>query len=265
MIKCIYHANCVDGFTAATILKHRYPEAKMIKGIHGESPPEVLFDDVFILDFSYSRDTIIEMAKDAMNIIILDHHKSAREELVDLPSNVKVVFDMERSGAGITWDYFHCMDNMPKFVQHVQDRDLWKFELDYTKEFSAGLFAYEYDFDHYTSMIYEVDYTEDLINDGFSILRKQTKDINELIKSASYRMDICGHNVPVLNVPYTYASEAGSLMAVGQPFAATYYDTEKTRKFSLRSTDDGIDVSEIAVKMGGGGHRNASGYEVDRL
>lgn len=34
------------------------------------------------------------------------------------------------------------------------------------------------------------------------------------------------------------------------------------RVFSLRSTPDGIDVSEIAKARGGGGHRNAAEFVV---
>ena len=34
--------------------------------------------------------------------------------------------------------------------------------------------------------------------------------------------------------------------------------------FSLRSTDDGLDVSEIATAYGGGGHRAAAGFSVPR-
>lgn len=262
---CIYHKNCVDGFTAATIVKQNIPEAKMIGGVHGESPPDVLFENVIIVDFSYPRDVILEMAKEALSITIIDHHKSAQKDLVDLPGNVTVFFDMQESGASLTWQHFHPAEEMPMFVQHVKDRDLWTFELEYTKEFSAGLFILGYNFDLYQRMIYEVDRVPDLMSDGASIMKKQTKDINELIASCAYRMDICGYDVPVLNVPYMYASEAGSIMCKGQPFAATYYDTEKTRKFSLRSTDGGVDVSEIAVKMGGGGHRNASGYRIDKV
>jgi len=55
---------------------------------------------------------------------------------------------------------------------------------------------------------------------------------------------------------------AGHEMAKGRPFAACYWDTPKGRVFSLRSSDDGADVSEVAKQYGGGGHRNASGFTV---
>jgi oligoribonuclease NrnB/cAMP/cGMP phosphodiesterase (DHH superfamily) len=75
-------------------------------------------------------------------------------------------------------------------------------------------------------------------------------------------MNIGGHNVPMANLPYTLTSDAGHLLAKGEPFAGCYWDTPKGRVFSLRSQDDGLDVSEIAKQYGGGGHKNASGFRL---
>jgi hypothetical protein len=52
-----------------------------------------------------------------------------------------------------------------------------------------------------------------------------------------------------------------NMLAEGRPFGACYYDNaEGKRVFSLRSKDEGADVSEIAVAYGGGGHARASGF-----
>ena len=51
-------------------------------------------------------------------------------------------------------------------------------------------------------------------------------------------------------------------MAEGEPFAACYWDTPEGRVFSLRSSSDGVDVSEIAKQFGGGGHKNAAGFKI---
>jgi len=75
-------------------------------------------------------------------------------------------------------------------------------------------------------------------------------------------MEIGGHCVPVANLPYTLVSDAGHLLAKGAPFAACYWDTPEGRVFSLRSTDEGLDVSAIAKQYGGGGHIHASGFRV---
>ena len=68
--------------------------------------------------------------------------------------------------------------------------------------------------------------------------------------------------MPVLNAPYFWSSDAGHIMGVGEPFAACYWDTPGGRVYSLRSAEDGVDVSEIAVMYGGGGHKHAAGFKV---
>jgi len=101
-----------------------------------------------------------------------------------------------------------------------------------------------------------------MIEEGAAIERKHHKDVAELVSALKRRVTIGGHNVWAANVPYTLTSDAGHLMAQGEPFAACYWDTPDGRVYSLRSTDNGADVSEIAKQYGGGGHRNASGFRL---
>ena len=55
---------------------------------------------------------------------------------------------------------------------------------------------------------------------------------------------------------------SGNIMSIGEPFAASYYDVKDGRIYSLRSQPEGIDVSEIAKAMGGGGHKHAAGFKI---
>ena len=99
---------------------------------------------------------------------------------------------------------------------------------------------------------------------GAAIERKHHKDVAELVKVCQRRMLIGGHDVPVASLPYTLVSDAAHAMAQGEPFAACYWDTAEGRNFGLRATDDGLDVSDIAKKYGGGGHAKAAGFKVPR-
>jgi hypothetical protein len=103
---------------------------------------------------------------------------------------------------------------------------------------------------------------EELRLDGLAIERKHQRDIRALIKSGTRRMRLCGHEVPLLNVPFTMASDAGNLLAQDEPFAICYWDDSNGRVFSLRSAEQGVDVSEIARSFGGGGHRHAAGFRL---
>lgn len=262
---CIYHANCADGFTAAWAVRKKHPDTEFHPGTYGKEPPDCAGRDVVMVDFSYKRDVLLQIASVADTVLILDHHKSAAGDLVDLPANVTAIFDMNRSGAMMAWNHYHPDTEPSKLIRHVEDRDLWLFKMEHTRAFQANLFSLEYTFENWdgvadlceNTIVYNV-----FVGQGEAIERKHFKDVKELIRAAAYRSVIAGHEVPTLNAPYFYSSDAGHQMSQGEAFAACYYDTADNRVYSLRSQPDGADVSLIAAKFGGGGHKNAAGFRV---
>jgi len=270
---CIYHGNCADGFTAAWVVRRAIGDGVQFHpGVYQEPPPDVEGRDVFIVDFSYKRDVLMQMAEKARSITILDHHKTAAEDLLGLPQpadwytsggmpfpGLTALFDMNRSGAGLAWDYFFTSPR-PVMLNHVEDRDLWRFALRKTREIQASVFSYPYDFKAWDFLM-SADPAQ-LAVEGEAIERKHFKDIRELVNVVTRDFTIGGYTVPVANLPYTLTSDAGHLLANGKPFAGCYWDTPGGRVFSLRSTEEGLDVAEIAKQYGGGGHKHASGFRV---
>lgn len=258
---CIYHGNCADGFGAAWVVRQALGEIEFFPGVYQTSPPDVTGKDVLMVDFSYKRPVLDEMAAKAKSILIIDHHKTAAEDLVNLPANVVCEFDMSHSGAVLTWRHFFPDKSPPQLLLHIEDRDLWRFALTNTREIQANVFSYPYDFQVWDTLM--ATRTDDLVREGSAIERKHFKDIDELLGVTTREMIIGGYRVPVANLPYTLVSDAAHKMAQGKPFAACYWDTPKGRVFGLRSADDGIDVSAVAKQYGGGGHAHAAGFTID--
>ena len=274
---CIYHGNCADGFGAAWVVRKKFGDkVDFHAGVHQNQPPDVTGKHVIFVDFSYKRAVLLEMATKAKSITILDHHKSAADDLTGFPepetitswindepptTHITTLFDMNRSGAMMAWNYFFPEDEAPLLISHIQDRDLWLFRMNGTREIQANVFSYPYDFKIWDDLM-EMD-VRFLRNEGAAIERKHHKDIAELLGVTKRRMIIGGHSVPVANLPYTLASDAGHILGVNEPFAATYYDTPEGRVFSLRSAEDGLDVSDIAKIYDGGGHPHAAGFRVE--
>lgn len=90
---------------------------------------------------------------------------------------------------------------------------------------------------------------------------KRIADIDAAL-AGTRTMIIGGRKVPVCNMPPVWASDAANRLAEGNPFAATYVDGATARHFSLRSDAAGLDVSEVAQRYGGGGHKHAAGFKV---
>lgn len=332
-VLCIYHRNCADGLGAAWAV-HRALGAGVdyhAAAYSDEGWPDVTGRDVLIVDFSYKRPVLEEMARRARSVLVLDHHKTAAEELARvhppahgsfslwkqnllvedlstripedkeagdwLRSNLAAIFDMERSGAGITWDYLHRAAWLhgdqppprPRIIDLIEDRDLWWFNYgEETRAFHATLTSY--DIADLSGMLARLDewylYTSGMVDpsahsarwravldEGRSILRYERALVAGMVAGTRRAMRIAGHVVPVANVPGQLASETGNLMCSQSwdtnipntpppPFTATYYDSADDRRhFSLRSPPGGADVGAIAKQFGGGGHKHAAGFD----
>jgi oligoribonuclease NrnB/cAMP/cGMP phosphodiesterase (DHH superfamily) len=257
---CIYHDHCADGFASAWVVRRALgADVEFLAARYQDAPPDVTGRDVVIVDFSYPRTVLEALIAQAKSVTILDHHKTAQADLDGLPG-ATTVFDMDRSGARITWDHFFPGETPPQLLLHIEDRDLWRFKLLLTREVTASLFSHPYEFDLWDCLM-AVDPLA-MAKEGAALERKHAKDIAELLPVVTRPMLICGHQVQVANLPPIFASEAGGQLAKGQPFGACYWDTPDGRQFSLRSSDAGEDVSAIAKIYGGGGHRNAAGFRV---
>ncbi|RWR34990.1 phosphohydrolase [Sinirhodobacter populi] len=285
---CLYHGNCADGFTAAWAVWRALGDGvEFLPAHYGMTPPEVTGRDVIMVDFSFKRPVIDALAETCRTMLILDHHATAAEDLARIgapyaygwetyleavhnayhqfdrdPRAPFAIFDMNRSGAQIAWDFFHPGEPRPQLVEYVADRDLWRFDLPSSREIAAVLHSHDFDFDMWDVLASMIDRNiGDLVSQGTAIERKSRKDVAGMVRLTRRSMRIGGQVVPVANLPPIMASDAGHLLAEGQPFAASYFDKDGARIFSLRSRQGGADVAAIAAQYGGGGHRNAAGFQ----
>ncbi len=260
---CIYHGGCDDGFGAAWAVWKRDGDCVQYHpAVYGDPPPDVTGLDVAIVDFSYKRPVLLEMATKAKRIVVLDHHKTAEADLCDLSApNLEVHFDMNRSGAMMAWEYFHPGKAVPRFLEYIQDRDLWTKQFWDIDQFTAALRSYPQDFNVWAKLAEDV---TSICREGISIQRYYRTLVEQAKKHAHIR-EIAGHKVPVVNGSLFLASEVAGELAEGNPFAAMYAETATGIIWSLRSrAPDGVDVAEIAKRFGGGGHKHAAGFSVPR-
>ena len=166
---------------------------------------------------------------------------------------------MNKSGATLAWEFFHPGKEAPKFIQYITDRDLWKWELPYSKEFSAAFDMVPYDFEEFEK--FEDDSVfDDAVKRGSYILAYSKTVVKKVCDKAASRK-INDHNVLVVNSSH-WMSEIGARLAPDCDFAMIwYYDhIDKILKISLRAFHDKIDVSEVSKRFGGGGHKKAAGF-----
>lgn len=250
----LYH-NDADGFGAAFACWHEFNDHATYIPVQYKQPVPELPEGttrLLIVDFSYDRATCEELAS-KYDLTIIDHHKTAKEALEGLDY---AIFDMEKSGAVLTWEYFHPARPVPAILQYVQDYDLWKFELAYSEEVNAYIAMLPNDFEVWSQVT-----MAEAQAGGELLIRNENRQIERALKNVRV-VNFLGYEVPVMNLTENI-SKVGNRMCLEYPeakFSVSYCDrADGQRSYSLRSVGD-FDVSRIAKHMGGGGHPRAAGF-----
>jgi len=271
---CLYHKNCNDGAAAALAVWVKFGDEgnQYLPVNYCEDPPEEVYkyQDIIIVDFSYKRDVLIDLSCKVKSIILIDHHKTSREDLNDIRQELScknnVVFDMEKSGAVLAWEYFNPEKELPGLFKHIQDRDLWTLELPETQNIAKALKLYP-DWREW-NCLFDDDEFKEFIIEGKAIndfLELQTKSI---IQPPSVWEHGGNEKVPILNIPGFMASDSlNQALEIypESPYAVSYFCEKNKTTYSLRSRNGSdVDVSKKAERFGGGGHKHAAGFVINK-
>jgi oligoribonuclease NrnB/cAMP/cGMP phosphodiesterase (DHH superfamily) len=228
-----------------------------------------------------------QIADDCNNLIWLDHHKTAQpfvdwlQNIIPDKDGIYWIFDNNHSGAGIAWDYFFPNEPRPWIVNYVEDRDLWLNKLWRSEEINAYIACLEFSFDIWDSALAMS--IEDAFYAGQVARRKTEQYVREVCKNV-YFSDIFGvdtmeglpvngmqpiyKEIPTVNICQVDCSEVLHALCEkypSSPFSMYWMKrADGMYQYGLRSIGD-FDVSAVAKLFGGGGHKNAAGFQLNYL
>lgn len=277
----ITHGSCPDGFMSSTVAKQwllskNIKNTTFINAYYGTDyshiPELVRNKNVLICDFSFSEKITQEIIITTNNnLLILDHHKTAIENLQNIPNENKV-FDISHSGAFITYTYFYGFVNIPNCILYIEDNDLWNNKLQNTKEITAYISTMKYDYNEYITL-----FTNSFLMNTVIPLGKGMVAINNVyIKQISQKAIISFFEIgdkyyfaSFINSPILKNEIGNNLLSYhkNNNFSVVFTNNfiENITIFSLRSDNNKTDTTEISKLYGGGGHRNASGLVINKI
>jgi uncharacterized protein len=266
MIYCIHHSSDLDGHCSGAIVKYHERSAKLIGINYGKRLDLLQFhrdDDVYMVDFSLPHPQMIELSN-RCRLVWIDHHKSSLEIDLSKFNGLALIEDQRHSACYTTWKYF-SLDLLPEAV-HLLDRyDVWDHSDSRVLPFQYGMQSIDHNAD---SQIWcelfqpENTLVNELIEKGDSILDYVTLSNRKLCESYSFELDFEGYKWLALNIPNGSSTTFDSLRD-RYSNTMTYSFNGNSWLFSLRSNS--IDVSSIAKKHGGGGHRGAAGFSTKNM
>jgi oligoribonuclease NrnB/cAMP/cGMP phosphodiesterase (DHH superfamily) len=275
----LFHYPCQDGLSSAWVVYrylYEYHKDKQIELYPIQYGKTINLERltnkrVIFCDYAPSKEVLEQIETVVSHIKILDHHISSQKALVDKPY---AIFDMTKSGVGLTWEYFFSDKRMPKFLRMIQDRDLWTWKIENSREFTSGFTTVcssieMYDFNQLFELFNEL-YEKDKQKFQFYIELGEIMNKSTMLKCKYIALDHLkkinhykGYNVCVVNCSSELSSDLGNILASsdGVDFAALWrYNHAKEEYYVSLRSDNKADVSLIAKEFGGGGHKNASGF-----
>lgn len=267
-----------------------------------DSEFQILNREIYILDFSFSKWVMEGLFSLAKHVWWFDHHKSAfemwlgRYEKGDVhicnrygpTTRCEIILNDNKSGALLAWEYFHPGTEVPMLVRMIDDRDRWQFKIEGSKAFQKALWSYApWSFKQWEQMWVDswgfthssgLEGMDAFITEGEAILRAHDQNVQSVVKGSARKCELffidrdwnkvrefgikegLAANCPphlTSDVGHELANQSGTF-----GLCWTLGQSGTVAKCSLRSNGE-YDVSAIAKIFGGGGHRNAAGFEVD--
>ena len=267
-IVVIYHADCRDGFGAAYAAWKKFGDTASYipRKTQTDAPEGLVGKEVYIVDYSYDKETLQKLVDENTSVVVIDHHESARSAVESFSQNI---FDNDHSGAVLAWQYFHPDTPVPEMLLYVEDHDLWRFALPEHREFNIALGQYERIFevwDELTESLKDENTKINFIAKGALLAKFEDKLVAGIMEYKE-RVLFEGHEVWAINASRIYRSILGShLVDLNQEagdiaMGIVYFRYAGRVHISLRSKGD-VDVAKIAEKYGGGGHKSAASIKV---
>lgn len=269
---CIFHAGCPDGFGAAWSVRRAWGrDARYVPRNHEDAFDPDAFAGSFVVfaDISLRNEPLRELGEVAAEVLILDHHLTARDHFAADPSlenalvaqGHRVHFDLGHSGAVLAWNHFHPDEPPPALLEYVEDQDLWNWKLPDSEEVNAAIGSYPRRFDAWNELAERP--IESLADEGRPIVRANRVEVERAVRLA-HPVAVGSERIEAVNARQPRAAighELAKRSAFGKPWGIVYRLFGTRVDCSIYSMGE-LDVSAIATRYGGGGHRNAAGFSV---
>jgi len=275
----VFHHNDADGRCAAAIVRRWFTKASIpslernrFQAFEMDYKDPTPFDQidpqdtVVIVDFSFKPDDMAKIIdRTKMGVIWCDHHKTAEAYNYNVAGN-RDFSEKGLCGAELTYQFFFPNEVKPHWLNLLGDYDAWRMEFkEECLPFYEGLKLWDQSPTSnsvWTLLFEEESLWHKIFEEGKIAVNYRNNYCEEISKAFGFETIIDGHKSYALNV-YRFGSQGFGVKAHEYPICAAFiYDG---RHFTVSLYSESVDVSEIAKKYGGGGHKGAAGFICDKL
>ena len=275
-MKTFFHKSDLDGHCSGAIVKQKHPATELIGVDYADRVDRENInpgESIVVLDFCFPKEDMIWLNENC-DLIWCDHHKTSIEMMAEYEKDIDGLRAINLAGCELTWRFFHPDQNVPWATWALGRYDIWDHDA------HPDILAFQYGMREnedtwpdsniwpgYLAANYPGDAFDNIIQltieNGKLILGYEEKQNAKYATSMSYEADFHGYRAIVMNKPFANSLVFKSVYDPTKHDLMILFGVKELSadfKYTLFCDKPEIDVSEIAKKCGGGGHKGAAGF-----
>jgi len=282
-MKCFYHSADLDGIASAAIvlLAERGNDIEMIGIDYGDEFPWNSIEKgekVYMVDFSLPENDMWNLYE-MCDLIWIDHHKTAIEAVEgDTACPITGVRQVGKAACELAWEWLWRKigwgETIPLWARLLGRYDVWDNSdkenwFDKILPFQYGIKLYRHSpktLAEWACSLFNTGTCLDecfrIIRDGTLILAYQEQEDAKAAKYGALEISVDGLTGIAINSQRRNSAALSSVFDPDKHDFMSCFSMRPDRKWtvSFYTTKDSVDVSEMAKRRGGGGHKKAAGF-----
>jgi hypothetical protein len=277
----VYHKADCDGIFCREIAKKFRPHAELIGWDYGDPEPVVAREDsLYILDLS------VPGLMTHPNLVWIDHHKSAMDKYGSIAHGYRIdgvaacrlawFWFAGHEGADLGYfatkgDFVNRQVAEPLAVRLAGEYDIWDKRDPRAELFQHGLRSQELTELHWELLLHDGKegdaFVETLLEQGAVLQYARTRENESIIKSAGFTIQFEGLCFLACNHAHynSFLFTAGLKPEHDACLGFCWRGGRWTVSLYHAPGKEHHDLSQIAAKYGGGGHKGACGFQIKSL
>jgi len=273
-----YHAGDMDGISSGALLKYAYPTIKLIGIDYTDDIAKIVTDVsddevVFLVDFTFEPFELMVDLCQRCRLIWIDHHTSSYKYVKDFPSFSPmdmVLGDNKKSAVQLLWEYLFHSETLPEVLRIISLFDTWQHNYDkilLCKYTGIDLLLHDVNNSEWYNIFRVPDnnYIDKYLTAGMYVDQYLEQQYGILVETRSFEVEWEGLRFLAVNSYMPGSRQLKSKFDPEKYDAMLVFGLIQNRiwKVSLYTDNtEKFDLSKIANKYGGGGHRGACGFEI---
>ncbi len=277
-MKCYFHSADYDGMCSGALVKLAYPECEMIGINYGQDFPWDSIEKgelVFMVDFCLGSFSDMYRLNHLADLYWIDHHKTAIDQALEnnFMARAGQVLEVGRAACELVWETLHPDIEIPRSVYLLGRYDVWDHSDPDTLPFQWGMRTYSDTHPDNTKFWYKVIYSSQfldfVVEKGRIILEYEEAQNKKFCKAYAFETEFNSLRAICINRGFTNSQIFESVYDPNvHDLMITFCRLKLPKRqwtVSLYTTKDDIDCGAMAKALGGGGHKQAAGFQCRTL